>query len=502
MSPKAKIVSTVSLAILFSYLFYQQNIGVNLLLFEAVGLLLLLLFKQIDLKRNILRFALIGVILSLGSYMINYSAFALIMNFLFGIFFIGLLSYPELKNKFLAFFIAGISAVVSPVGFVKNLSENIKNSNRFLSKLWRAKMYIVPILVALVFISIYRNSNPFFNNIIGFVEKHTFDKIPNVFDFIDIPWLSVFIWGLLISGFIFIRYMFADIVLFDKQHPFEITRNNKSPRYFSFKPNALQTEAKLGVVLFITLNTILLVLNCIDIYWVWFNFKWDGGYLKQFVHEGTYLLILSILLSIVLVLYYFRANQNFNPKNKLLQKLSYVWLIQNAILCLSVGIRNYWYIDYFNLAYKRIGVIIFLVITLYGLYTVYVKVKNKRSLSYLISTNTLSILSILLLSSIFNWDSIIAKYNFRNADKSFLHLNFMIELSDKSLPYLDKSLQELESIEKNQSILFDFEKDYLSARDYYTKLQERKEAFLNPNEHFDWRSWNYAEYNARKRLKQ
>jgi hypothetical protein len=83
-----------------------------------------------------------------------------------------------------------------------------------------------------------------------------------------------------------------------------------------FKFNSLKKEFIAGIFLLLILKSLILVVSSIDIYWVWFNFKWEGQYLKQFVHEGTYLLILSILISIALILFLFRGNHNFYKKIK------------------------------------------------------------------------------------------------------------------------------------------------------------------------------------------
>ncbi|UPT66719.1 MAG: DUF4173 domain-containing protein [Sphingobacteriales bacterium JAD_PAG50586_3] len=271
----------------------------------------------------------------------------------------------------------------------------------------------------------------------------------------------------------------------------------------------MKNEYRAGVFLLVVLNALILLLNIIDINWVWFNFRWEGQYLKQFVHEGTYMLIISILISIAVVLYYFRSNLNFYTKNKVLKYLSYAWLAQNAVLAISVCVRNYRYIEYFSLAYKRIGVFIFLLLTLYGLYTVFMKVKDKRSSFYLFRTNAYAILVVLVVTSLFNWDVIIAKYNFAHADRSYLHLDFMSALSDKALPYLDKPLAEVEKIKLAQRDDFEFDSgssfsrgyNYMTADEYCYSIESRKAQFITEWERKSIWEWNWPEYKAYQQLK-
>lgn len=500
MSPKSKILTVLCLSLLYSYLFYNQELGLNFLVFEFSILALLIYFKQLNFKNNKIQFALVGFCISILSFIWNYSVFALVVNVIFAIYLIGVISYPQVKNHFYGIIIGLYSMSLSLIELFKNISLSAKSSNRFLQNIWRTKIYLIPIIISIIFIAIYRNSSTYFNSIINTIEKYTIDNIPNLFEHIDGQWLLLFMVGVIYSGFVFLRSRHNDLVNYDLNSSDHIIRTKKS-FFFDYKPNALQTEAKLGVLLLIVLNLMLMILNSIDIYWVWFNFTWNGTILKQFVHEGTYLLIFSVLLSIAIVLYYFRANQNFNPKINSLKRLSIMWIAQNIILCISVGIRNYWYIDYFNLAYKRIGVIIFLIITIYGLYTVYLKVKSKKSFSYLLSKNTLSILVILLFFSLFNWDIIIAKYNFNNAHKAYLHLEYMHSLGNKAIPYIDKPIEEINNLKIQQKLLFKFDTNYMSAEEYINKIALKKSEFLRVDENKDWRSWNYAEYNARKLLK-
>ncbi|MCC5916325.1 MAG: DUF4173 domain-containing protein [Cryomorphaceae bacterium] len=346
----------------------------------------------------------------------------------------------------------------------------------------------------------YRRSNPVFDKIVANTAMFLQENIIYPFKDFDFSLIMTFLICLFISVFIFMRTANQQIIEIDENTIDELERKKKIENQGQ-KINALKNEYMAGVFLFAVLNLIILVLNYTDIRWVWFGFEWEGQYLKQFVHEGTYLLILSIITSIVLVLYYFRGNLNFYSNNKLLKYLSIIWLFQNGILSISVAIRNFWYISYFALAYKRIGVFIFLILTLYGLYTVFIKVQQKKSAFYLVKRNTFAILLVLIFSSLFNWDTIIAKYNFAHSDRSFLHLDYMSNLSDKSLPYLDKPLKELKYIDSIQKEKFPFEQEFMTPEEYVKIIDERKRIFAMKWESKSILSWNLPEYRAYQKLK-
>ena len=387
----------------------------------------------------------------------------------------------------------------SQLKFIRALFDFIFGESKIGSIISRARIFIIPIPIIIIFFGLYSASNPYFTE----AFQNIFDLIENTLNYligvIDFQLVFTFLASLVLSNFIFFRVAKQNIIASDAVATDDLKRVKLISRNL-FKLNNLKNEYKSAVFLTLCLNSILLVLNIIDINSVWFNFSWQGQYLKEFVHEGTYLLIISIVISILLVLRFFRGNLNFYSNNKLLKILCYLWLFQNGILAISVGVRNFWYIHYFSLASKRIAVIVFLLLTLFGLYSVFIKVLNRKSLFYITKTNTYACYIMIVFCSMFNWDNIIANYNFKNSNKAFLHFDYMVTLSDNSLPYLDKSLSELQNIEMNQKINFPFEQKYMSTTKYHEIIEHRKLKFKKKWEAKGILSWNLPEYLAYKKL--
>lgn len=498
MKPKIILITILILAIFFSIIFYNQSIGLNYLLFELISLSVILGFNKVNWSNTFHKLTLISFVISLLGFIIHFTTFAFVIHILSFLLLVGCLSNTQVNNIVEAFLSSAYSILNTPIKFLSQLNDSDESNKFGLKRVWNFKFYIIPIVIVLIFIGIYRNSNPYFNNLINYIERHTIDLIPNLTEYLNAQFIFLFILGFIINSILLLNTSSDSIIkYFESMHENIIRIRSTS---FNNKPNILRIENKTGVLLLIFLNLIILILNSIDIYWVWFNFKWDGEYLKQFVHEGTYLLILSILFSIAIVLYYFRGNQNFYQKNNLLKKLTYIWIIQNVILCISVGIRNYWYIDYFNLAYKRIGVIIFLMLTLYGLYTVFIKVQQRKSALYLMKRNGYALIIVLMLSSIVNWDKWIVRYNFNHSNSAFIHFDFLSSMSDKVLPELDKTLDELKIIEAKQKELFQFTNSYMKADEYFETIQKRKERFISNYSTRKLLSWNYADYKTYQKL--
>jgi hypothetical protein len=206
------------------------------------------------------------------------------------------------------------------------------------------------------------------------------------------------------------------------------------------------------------------------------------------------MLILSILLSMVILLYYFRGNLNFYRHSKWLRIAAYLWIFQNGILLISVALRNYHYIHRYGLAYKRIGVILFLALSLFGLLAFFIKIKERKSAWYLYRVNGWGLFGLLILNSLINWDVLIANYNLNRG--SNVDTQFLLGLSGKTLHILHQhknifsnSTPEQEGQSWNYQSLTELDKLSLRIAQFKTRWEEKS-----------WLSWNWAEYRAYQRL--
>jgi hypothetical protein len=262
---------------------------------------------------------------------------------------------------------------------------------------------------------------------------------------------------------------------------------------------ALRNENIVGIISLAMLNVLLLVINAIDIVYVWFGFTYTPGRdFKQYVHEGAGMLIFSILLAMSVLLFFFRGNLNFYKKNKWLRYGAYGWIFQNLVLVISVLLRDVYYIQYTGLAYKRIGLLVFLSMVLMGLITVFIKIQQKKTSYYLLRINGWFAIVLLVASSCIHWDELIARYNLAHKDTIPVNAEFLLTLSDKTLPL----------IEKNQDVL---DKDN-QARDSEGKLlnrsaltekqqfEQRKKDFLEEQKTYSWLSWNATDEYVKKHL--
>jgi hypothetical protein len=391
-----------------------------------------------------------------------------------------------------------------------------KQKSKLFAVSWKySKLLVLPVLVFLVFYGIYAFSNPTFNSYSVQFWNWVRDKLSFFLDYYPFErFIFIFLGLILIAGILYnskvkifgrIEKKFVDKLFRDKggklyhgQFDLKKTIKNHLPYLFTFKNQSLKNEYKVGVVLMVMVNLLLMILNIIDINFVWLNFNTsEVDNLAFFVHEGTYYLIFSIILSSLIILYYFRGNLNFYSKNKILKFIACFWIFQNGILAVSLALRNYYYISYYYaLSFKRIGVMIFLVLAFSGLFSMLIKITFKKTLFYLIKLNSWVLFGVLLLLSSVNWDYQIAVYNLQNPQKDKVDYGYLFTLNDDVIPllydnreYLDKEFIIYRSWGRGMTI---------NGGEY---LNERISSFLiNYNKH-SFLSWNFTDSKTFNKLK-
>jgi hypothetical protein len=158
------------------------------------------------------------------------------------------------------------------------------------------------------------------------------------------------------------------------------------------------------------------------------------------VHQGVYALMFSIVCAIALILYFFRGNLNFFEGNKRIKTLTYVWIALNVSLVAITFYKNYAYVEALGLTYKRIGVFVYLILTLTGLVTAYIKVSEIKNFTYLVRTNIATLFAFLVISAIIPWNKTITWYNLTKIENP--DMGYLIELGDNTSPQLFKYAQE------------------------------------------------------------
>ena len=322
--------------------------------------------------------------------------------------------------------------------------------------------------------------------------RHIFEHYP------FLRFVLIFLGAVLACFFVFYKSTSTFIGLDEMQSDDIIRDRVKAPN--SFPIHGLRMEYRTALVTLLFLNVLLLLVNTVDVWKVWISFDHTQGssYSAQ-LHKGIYLLILSILLSIGMLVYFFRGNINFMKENRSLRIVSHFWLAQNICLAFTAFLKCIHYINYYSLTYKRIGVLIFLLLTIFGLAMMFFKIEKRKSLFFLLRSNSWFIYLFFVGASMVNWDASIAKYNIADSEIETVDYNYILSLSDKVLPTLiedkDFHLQNLEYAPDTayvEGTPITLRSAPLPPAEIYP-ITDRVEHYLSVQENFSFLSWNYSD---------
>ncbi|ALD20630.1 DUF4173 domain-containing protein [Hymenobacter sp. DG25A] len=437
-------------AILFDVLFWQERAALSLLLYTVfvVGAVLAGTPRHAAVWRSgYFWVSLLGTLFSAVMVAVYGSGAARLACVASLAIWLGYMNQPHLKLVLFAL-LTGLYNLFPAVERMLQLLRVPANMESSLNRLWYyCRLLLLPLAALGIFHVLFAVANPRYSALTNQLWTALGEALNVLFEQLSVPHLLFFLLGLVLTaGCLFIipvHYLadresrLGEFVLRQRNRvaSFAVRQPDFGTR--TFRPLDLRKEYLMALGLLALVNLLLLVVNAIDINWIWFGFHPAPGFdLTQFVHEGTYVLILSILVAMGILLWFFRRNLNFyQPGLRALRVGATIWVLQNAVLAISVALRNYYYIQHSGLAYKRIGVYGFLLLTLFGLATILLKIWQRRSAYALVRLNALAAYAVLLLLAGGNWEIWMVRFNlqprFQRVDYGFL-----LDMPDRVLPEL------------------------------------------------------------------
>ncbi len=496
-------------AIVFNTIFWQEKLGINTLIFDAFVCTSVCMFFPYSLKNKESLWILAAHILTAVMVIINN---ALLSKISFSVTLLLFISFSQYLHRSVLYAVG--SAFMNYIFVIPNFVKELKRNKTTTQKKRRRvlRMLLIPLFIASVFVIIYSSASGIFSDFINNTASWFRDWYSHVFDWLSFDRIFFFLSGIFIVSGLLLRSKnyFSDL---DLLHKNELSR--KKNHFKKWKENpfadvmhiiigeraegilALKNEYFIGKVSLIFLNLLLLFINSIDIKYIWLRHSFGSSVqMSEYVHKGTGMLILSVVLAMVLLLFFFRGNINFYKENKWLKYFSYLWIFQNLFLVISVFNRDYYYISHYGLAYKRIGLLFFLVMVLSGLITIFFKIYFQKTTYYLFRLNAWVGIILLVFASIISWDVTIAEYNIARKSAVPLDIPFLLSLSDKTLPLIEKNKELLMNVDSHDNQFY-YDGNYYDALDFF---EIREKQFLNEQRNYTWLSWNIADANAVKQL--
>jgi hypothetical protein len=164
----------------------------------------------------------------------------------------------------------------------------------------------------------------------------------------------------------------------------------------------------------VMLNLMFAAQNLMDISYLWSDAKLPVGFSHaEYVHRGSYTLIVTALLAAALMMFILRKG-SATEQSPTVRGLVYLWTGQNMLLVTSSVKRTLSYIDSYGWTEWRVSGLIWMALVFFGLAMIIVRILRNHDTRWLININLIASMVVLLVVSAWNMQGFIAE---RNVDR-------------------------------------------------------------------------------------
>jgi hypothetical protein len=462
-----KVPIALTLAALADWLFYDQRAGLSLPLFAlAIACTSLLVnHATLDLRRAMTG----GVILAVGLVPaveeLNPLSFLIVIAALA----IGLLlatnpdttGFGERMRSLRNLFLFG------PFRFFREVPQvfSVSSFTRGVAA------WFIPVLLSAVFVGLFATANPV-------IEKWVYLLDPKlIFDYVSV-WRILF-WAVMLAlvwPFVHVRWRRRSLpAVADPVQP--------EPAPASARAEFLGASTILrSLILF---NVLFAAQSVLDAIYLWGHaaLPADVTY-AAYAHRGAYPLIVTALLAAGFVLAAIRPGGPAE-KSKVIRPLVQLWVGQNVLLVASSILRLDLYVDIYLLTYWRIAAFIWMGLVAIGLILIVARIVLERSNQWLVGANLIALTTVLYISSLVNFDAVIADYNLTHSREMSgkgvqIDVNYLSQLGPQALPAITKVMQ----LRPGETCL-------VSRRNRLVEQQRQDMA---------WRAWGFRSWRLQRRL--
>ncbi len=188
-------------------------------------------------------------------------------------------------------------------------------------------------------------------------------------------------------------------------------------------------------------NVLFAVQNLLDISYLWAEASLpEGMTYAGYAHRGAYPLVGTAILSALIMLIAFRPRLD-GKHSRVVRLLVYVWIAQNVFLLVSAAWRLNLYVAVYSLTRLRVAAGIWMLLVALGFVWICLRFVLKRSNTWLVNVNFLTLVSVIYVSSFLNISGGIAWYNCRHCaevtgEGAELDFHYLWELGSESIPPL------------------------------------------------------------------
>ena len=442
---------------MFFLLFYDESAGINLALLGAVYSIVIYALTPKILRTERLKVMLVFSLVSCSAFA-YYGDFISFFAIAISVILLRLFSLSKELKPILSIPIALWQGLSFPFRFF-SFKDWVPKTNTEKSVQKVLAVVVIPSGFLMVFFAIYTYGSDTFANFFGNINFNF-----NIYEVIALSFLGFFIafnvWNISIPSFIY-----------SSNHHF---RNDFANEDIVQKPTFdfldLNLERLSGVVSLLLLNVMLAFFLFSFNYEQFYVGESSAAELSGATHERVNAVILSIVMAVLVIMFYFKSNFNFDNQAVWLRRLVYIWILLNMLLVFSASVKNIEYVTEYGLTYKRLGVFAFLLMALLGLALTFFKIHKRKTNLFLVNTMLWAFYGMLLACSVINWGNLATRYNLANKKGNFDYFK-TLNFNDDILKEVDPNFEKYETYEYFSETE---DSSFLSKSIYYETLSKQK----------------------------
>ena len=172
------------------------------------------------------------------------------------------------------------------------------------------------------------------------------------------------------------------------------------------------------IITLLALNGMFLAENILDLEYVWSGSTLPAGMnYAEYVHRGSYTLIVTAILAGMLVIFALQPGSR-SEASVPVRWLVYLWTAQNVFLVASSAKRTLSYIDAYGMTLWRLSGLIWMGLVAAGLAFIVARVITRRTNPWLINVNLGTLFAVLLICGLIDFKVVVAEWN---VSRSFQH---------------------------------------------------------------------------------
>ncbi len=440
--------------VLFVTLFYGEDMGLNLGIL-GIFYALLTLFRTPETMRT-RTFLLLFVLSILSS--VSFAWYGDFASFLAVFTSLALLTFHSRHHGLKSLFVIPVFGLnfITFIYRVFQFGEWLPTNNTSSAFKRLIAVILIPAFFILAFLGIYSLGSTHFAGI--------FDNWEWDFDIWQFTVLSLLGFFLVFNFWNFKIYNFFPEWNIYLKNDFDAADQAQTPTSSFLGIDAERTS---GIISFGALNILLLIFIITFNFEQFFENSSSATELSSETHERVNAVILSIVMAVLVIMFYFKGSFNFDQKARPLKVLAQIWLGLNVVLVLSAVIKNSEYVLHLGLTYKRMGVYAFLILCIIGLLLTFIKIKKRKTNAFLFNHMAWYFYGTVLVAAFINWGYLATSYNISN-NKATFEFHRTMNYNDDLL--LEKYPIEADKAHIIEKIKDQKDKNFLSRILYYQTI--------------------------------